>query len=243
MNSEIVRIEGVHKYFGQGPTALKVLRGVDLVVRTGEIVLVMGPSGSGKSTLLSLIGAIDKPTEGRIGILGTDVTSLDTAAVEQMRNRSIGFVFQFHYLLPEFNVVENIMMPGIVAGVPLKKARARALELLEMIGFANRATELPDRLSGGERQKVALARAFFSKPTLVIADEPTGSLDAANVDVVMSIVRRERDESGRTFVIATHDQRLTAIADRIIRLEEGACREEPHEVQSRNSGVRIQNSE
>lgn len=225
MHDVLVKIENVHKSFGQGSAAVPVLKGITLDVNAGEIVLIIGPSGSGKSTLLSFIGAIDTPSSGSVTVYGKNLTALDSASTETLRNKHIGFVFQFHYLLPEFSVLENIMMPGTIAGMPFKNARTRGTELLHLIDMVDRAKQMPDQLSGGERQRAALARAFFNRPGLIIADEPTGNLDCSNVENIMNLIKRERTENGRTFVIATHDQRLSAIADRVITLKDGICYE------------------
>lgn len=209
------------KHYPSGGGMLEVLRGVRLEVARGEVVAVVGESGTGKSTLLHLLGALDRPTGGRVTFDGEDVFRMDDEALARFRNRAIGFVFQFHHLLPEFTAVENVAMPALIRGRRLSDVRSRAMLLLQTLGLADRADHRPAALSGGEQQRVAVARALMNEPGLVLADEPTGNLDVRSANRLhQEIVRLARDYE-QTFVIATHNPELAEMADRVLRLEQG----------------------
>ncbi|NOZ55346.1 MAG: ABC transporter ATP-binding protein [Calditrichaeota bacterium] len=200
---------------------LHVLKGIDLDIRRGEIVAIVGPSGVGKSTLLHILGALDRPTAGTVSVDGVDVFSMDNGQLAAFRNRTAGFVFQFHHLLPEFTALENVMMPALIAGVDRKRAEKRALQLLEQVGLSDRAGHRPNELSGGEQQRVAVARALTNSPKLLLADEPSGNLDAQASkhlhELLWDLVRKE----GRTLIIVTHNLDLAKTADRVIELWDG----------------------
>lgn len=217
-NQEIcISLRGITKSFG----SLQVLKGIDLDIAKGEVVSIVGPSGAGKTTLLQIAGTLDTADSGRVIINGTDVSRLGESALARFRNRQIGFVFQFHQLLPEFTALENIMIPALIAGTSRKAARARAEELLAFMGLSERADHKPAELSGGEKQRVAVARALVNKPAVVMADEPSGSLDSANKAELHALFFRLRDEMGQTFVIVTHDEQLAATTDRTIHMQDG----------------------
>ena len=217
-NQEIcISLRGITKSFG----ALQVLKGIDLDIAKGEVVSIVGPSGAGKTTLLQIAGTLDSADSGSVIINGTDVSRLGESALARFRNRQIGFVFQFHQLLPEFTALENIMIPALIAGTSRKAARARAEELLAFMGLSERAGHKPAELSGGEKQRVAVARALVNKPAVVMADEPSGSLDSANKAELHALFFRLRDEMGQTFVIVTHDEQLAATTDRTIHMQDG----------------------
>ena len=218
-------LRGITKSFG----SLQVLKGIDMDIAKGEVVSIVGPSGAGKTTLLQIMGTLDKADSGKVVIDGTDISKLGSKALARFRNQQIGFVFQFHQLLPEFTALENIMIPAFIAGKSRKEARARATELLAFMGLADRADHKPSELSGGEKQRVAVARALVNKPAVVMADEPSGSLDSANKAELHSLFFRLRDEMGQTFVIVTHDEELAASADRTIHIVDG--RIESHHVE------------
>ena len=211
---------------GAGGT-LDVLRGVSLSVAAGEFVAVVGESGTGKSTLLHLLGALDRPTSGGLRFQGEDVFAKDDEALARFRNRHVGFVFQFHHLLPEFTALENAAMPALIAGTPLRKAEGRARTLLERMGLGARLGHRPGQLSGGEQQRVAVARALMNAPDLVLMDEPTGNLDTNTAEALHDEIVRLRDEEGRAFVIVTHNPALAARADRILHMDAGRLVEDP----------------
>lgn len=189
--------------------------------REGEIVSIVGKSGAGKTTLLHILGSLDKPDSGSVTLAGTDITQLKDRELSDFRNRHIGFVFQFHQLLPEFSALENVMMPALIAGIPNSKARCQGLELLDFLNLADRAKHKPNELSGGEKQRVAVARALINHPDVIFADEPSGSLDSANKQDLHQLFFSLRDQMNQTFVIVTHDESLAALSDRTIRMADG----------------------
>ncbi len=216
---------GLAKTYHEGIAPVSVLRGVDLRVGPGEMVAVVGASGSGKSTLLHLLGGLDWPTAGIVTLGGESLTSLDEDGRSRLRSRSVGFVFQFHQLLPEFTALENVMMPGWIAGGRAEaEARDRAEELLRDLGLLERAEHKPMELSGGEQQRVAVARALHRKPSVLLADEPTGNLDRVSSGVLMEVLERYRSEEGQTIVIATHNPDVARAAGRVLALEDGRLR-------------------
>ena len=213
----ILSIRNIHKSFG----ALEVLKGIDTDIARGEIVSIVGASGAGKTTLLQVMGTLLRPDEGSITLADTDVTRLGDAALSRFRNQHIGFIFQFHQLLPEFTALENVMLPALIAGQNKRAAATRAAELLDFMGLTARAEHKPTELSGGEQQRVAAARALTNRPDIVFADEPTGSLDTHNRSELQALFFRLRRELGQTFVIVTHDEQFAAQTDRCIRLADG----------------------
>ncbi len=217
----ILIAEQIRKEYPVGRGWLPVLRGIDLEVYQGEIIAIVGPSGVGKSTLLHILGTLDRPTSGRVEIDGVDVFAFSDRELALFRNRMVGFVFQFHHLLPEFTAVENVAMPGLIAKMDKKAAHARAYELLREVGLEDRAGHRPNELSGGEQQRVAVARALMNEPQLVLADEPSGNLDTASSDSLHRLLWSLSREKGQTFVIVTHNRDLAQQADRIIELYDG----------------------
>lgn len=213
----MIDIKNITKSFGQ----LQVLKGIDLHIEKGEVVSIVGPSGAGKTTLLQIIGTLDKPDSGEVIIDGTDVNKLSKKQMSDFRNRKIGFVFQFHQLLPEFTALENVMIPALISGSSRREAKRRAAELLDFMGLAERAKHKPNELSGGEKQRVAVARALVNSPAVILADEPSGSLDSKNKAELHQLFFDLRDKFGQTFVIVTHDEWLANITDRTIHLEDG----------------------
>ena len=213
----MITIKNIKKSFG----SLEVLKGIDLSIEKGEIVSIVGPSGAGKTTLLQIIGTLDRPDSGSVYVDSVDVTSLSQKKLSDFRNRHIGFVFQFHQLLPEFTAIENIMIPAYISGVNTKEARRRAEELLQFMGLSDRAKHKPNELSGGEKQRVAVARALVNNPDVILADEPSGSLDSKNKEELHQLFFDLRDKYGQTFVIVTHDEGLASITDRTIHMRDG----------------------
>lgn len=213
----MIEIKGVTKSFG----SLQVLKGIDLRIEKGEIVSIVGPSGAGKTTLLQILGTLDKPDSGSVVVDGIETSTLSTNKLSEFRNTHLGFVFQFHQLLPEFTAIENIMIPAYIAGMKPKEARSRAEELLVFMGLSDRATHKPNELSGGEKQRVAVARALMNNPAVILADEPSGSLDSKNKEELHKLFFELRDKFGQTFVIVTHDETLATLTDRTIHLKDG----------------------
>lgn len=219
-----LRARGLSKTYRQGPSPVVALRDADLEVVRGEMVAVMGASGSGKSTLLHLLAGLDHPSAGAVWIRGVDLTALDETGRSRLRMRSVGFVFQFYQLLPEFTALENVMMPGWIAGMRERDSRARAEELLSLVGLAARAEHKPAELSGGEQQRVAVARALHLKPDVLLADEPTGNLDRAATEELLGILARNRGREVQSIVIATHNPDVARAAGRVVLLEDGRLR-------------------
>ncbi len=219
--SEVIAVDGLKRAFTQGQTVIHVLRGIDLMIAPGEIVALLGPSGSGKSTLLQAVGLLEGGFEGSIRIRGKEVSRLDAEGRTRVRRDMLGFVYQFHHLLPDFSASENVVLPQMIHGSPRAAAEKRASELLGALGLAERLTHKPSQLSGGEQQRVAVARALANRPALVLADEPTGNLDEATADIVfaefLNLVRGE----GSSALVATHNERIAAKMDRILRLHDG----------------------
>ena len=213
----MIELKGITKSFG----SLQVLKGIDLTIGKGEVVSIVGPSGAGKTTLLQIMGTLDKADAGTITIDGTNVSKLKEKELSAFRNRHIGFVFQFHQLLPEFTALENVMIPALIAGTSSKEADRRAKEMLELMGLSDRASHKPNELSGGEKQRVAVARALINRPSVIFADEPSGSLDTKNKEELHRLFFELRDKLGQTFVIVTHDEALATLTDRTIHMVDG----------------------
>ncbi len=217
----LIQVDNVYKHYVQPTTTVEVLRGVDFAVAAGEMVAIVGPSGAGKSTLLHLIGGLDRPTQGSIGCCGIDLAQLRDYELADFRNRRIGFVFQFHHLLPEFSALENTMMPALIQRRAKREAQQDARHLLVSVGLGDRLHHRPGELSGGEQQRVAVARALIYKPDVVLADEPTGNLDRGTGQAMQKLLRQLNEEVGQTFVIVTHDREFAAHMDWAISLVDG----------------------
>ena len=213
----MITTQDIKKSFG----SLEVLKGIDLHIDKGEVVSIVGPSGAGKTTLLQIIGTLDRPDSGTVIIDGIDVSNLSNKKLADFRNRHIGFVFQFHQLLPEFTAIENIMIPAYIAGTSQRETKQRAQELLDFMGLADRANHKPNELSGGEKQRIAVARALVNRPAVILADEPSGSLDSKNKEELHQLFFDLRNQFGQTFVIVTHDEGLAQITDRTIHMRDG----------------------
>ncbi|HVU05813.1 MAG TPA: ABC transporter ATP-binding protein [Polyangiaceae bacterium] len=221
MAEALVIIEDLKKSFQHMGRTLDVLRGIDLNIYAGEILCIVGPSGAGKSTLLHCIGTLDLPTSGRIRLAGEELTELRSARLAQIRNTTIGFVFQFHHLLPEFDAVENVMMPGLILGKSKKELAKRANALLEEVGLAHRGTHRPGELSGGEQQRVAVARALLLDPKIVLADEPTGNLDSGTSDAIHDLFFQINRDHGTTIVVVTHNPAFAQRMPRVVHMKDG----------------------
>ena len=213
----MIEVKNIHKSFG----TLEVLKGVNLTVEKGEIVSIIGKSGAGKTTLLQIIGTLDKPDSGSVVIDGVDVFALKEKELANFRNQHIGFIFQFHQLLPEFNALENVMMPALIARQPDKEAEARATQLLSELGLSERLKHKPNELSGGEKQRVAAARAMMMSPDVILADEPSGSLDESNKKELHKLLLQMREQYGQTIISVTHDKELAEISNRVIEMRDG----------------------
>ena len=219
--TEIIRAEGLVKEYIQGGRPVRALDGVDLVVEEGEFLAIMGPSGSGKSTLLHILGALDRPTEGRILIRGVDLSRLSDMELAELRNREIGFVFQFFNLIPRMDALSNVELPLAIAGVPREERRRRAMELLKLVGLGDRMTHRPSELSGGEQQRVAIARALANDPSIILCDEPTGNLDSKTGEEVIRLMKELNLKGGKTFINVTHDPAVAQMTERILYLHDG----------------------
>lgn len=218
----MIKLEGITKSFG----SLQVLKGIDLEINKGEIVSIVGPSGAGKTTLLQIMGTLDEPDVGVVQIDGTVVSRMKEKELSAFRNKNIGFVFQFHQLLPEFTALENVMIPALIAGVSSKEAHERAVKILDFMGLVDRASHKPNELSGGEKQRVAVARALINDPAVILADEPSGSLDTHNKEDLHQLFFDLRDRLGQTFVIVTHDEGLAKITDRTVHMVDGMIKKD-----------------
>lgn len=223
----VLETRELRRSFRQGSVTLEVLRGVDLRVAQGERLAIIGASGSGKTTLLQIVGGLDRPTSGHVQIDGEDIHELDESARGRLRNRTLGFIYQLHHLLPEFSAIENVAMPLLVRRLPIRDARAQARALLERVGLGERLDHRPHQLSGGERQRAAVARALVTEPRLVLADEPTGNLDGRNAEQVFALMLELNRERGTSLVVVTHDPRLAARMDRVLELQDGILVEIP----------------
>lgn len=218
----MIKLEGITKSFG----SLQVLKGIDLEINKGEFVSIVGPSGAGKTTLLQIMGTLDEPDAGTVQIDGTVVSRMKEKELSAFRNKNIGFVFQFHQLLPEFTALENVMIPALIAGVSSKEANDRATKILDFMGLVDRASHKPNELSGGEKQRVAVARALINDPAVILADEPSGSLDTHNKEDLHQLFFDLRDRLGQTFVIVTHDEGLAKITDRTVHIVDGMIKKD-----------------
>jgi lipoprotein-releasing system ATP-binding protein len=224
MNAPLVRAENVSKKFLHEGREVEILSGIDLEIAQGEMLSIVGASGAGKSTLLHLLGTLDLPTSGRIVYEGQDITHYPSARLADFRNRSLGFVFQFHHLLPEFSALENVSMPSLIAGKKPTEIRRRAAELLALVGLGDRLESRPPQLSGGEQQRVAVARSLMNSPEVILADEPSGNLDSENAQHLHRLIRELSRSMGQTFVVVTHNESFAAQSDRVVRIADGVIR-------------------
>jgi len=223
----ILITSGLYKSFPSGLGGrLEILRGIDLVIRRGEMLAIVGPSGVGKSTLLHILGALDRPTKGNVEMDGISIFDYSDKQLAIFRNREIGFVFQFHHLLEEFNALENVLMPALISGFKMSKVRERAMGILARVGLGQRWSHRPGELSGGEQQRVAVARALMNEPRLILADEPSGNLDSGSANELHDLLWQLTRKEGRTIIVVTHNLQLAGLADRIIRIEDGRIQEE-----------------
>src|ERR1700742_1834559 len=225
MTQPILAARNVHKSFKQGPVTLEVLQGVAMSVATGERIAIVGASGSGKTTLLQILGGLDRPTTGHVFVDGKDIHELGEDARGMLRNRALGFVYQFHHLLPEFSAVENVAMPLLIRRTPASEARDQACEILERVGLGRRLEHRPYQLSGGERQRAAVARALVTQPKIILADEPTGNLDGQNAEGVFELMLELNRERGTSLVVVTHDMRLANRMERVFEIQAGRLTE------------------
>jgi lipoprotein-releasing system ATP-binding protein len=225
IGSAVLEARGVQKSFTQGPVTLEVLQGVMLAVSAGERIAIVGASGSGKTTLLQILGGLDRPTTGQVFVAGQDIHGLSEDARGMLRNRALGFVYQFHHLLPEFSALENVAMPLLVRRMRVAEAKDKAGEILERVGLGRRLTHRPYQLSGGERQRAAVARALVTEPKIILADEPTGNLDGANAESVFELMLELNRERGTSLVVVTHDMRLAGRMERIYEIQGGRLTE------------------
>lgn len=237
-DTQMISLRNIRKSFGN----LEVLKGIDLDIQQGEMVSIVGPSGAGKTTLLQIMGTLDRPNEGTLHIADTDVTRLSSSALSHFRNAHIGFIFQFHQLLPEFTALENVMMPALIAGTSKRAAKERAEELLDYMGLADRSAHKPAALSGGEKQRVAAARALMNKPDIIFADEPTGSLDSKNRAELQELFFQLRRDLGQTFVIVTHDEAFAQQCDRCIHMMDGKISDDERKAEA-DAPVEMDNEE
>ena len=217
----MLEAKNIHKIYHNGGKELRVLKGIDLSIEKGKFVAIVGPSGAGKSTLLHILGGLDNPTEGEVAFQGENLHGLSDANLSRMRNKKIGFVFQFYHLLSEFTVLENVVMPGLISGCKKKELKDRSLELLEKVGLADRITHFPSELSGGERQRVAIARSLINQPDLLLCDEPTGNLDSKTGEEIIGLIKKINYENQMTVVLVTHNIDLTKVTDKVYHLRDG----------------------
>jgi lipoprotein-releasing system ATP-binding protein len=227
MTAPILEARNVHKSFRQGPVTLEVLQGIAISVSTGERIAIVGASGSGKTTLLQILGGLDRPTTGEVLVDGRDIHQQTEQERGALRNRALGFVYQFHHLLPEFSALENVAMPLLVRRMKVADARLKARAILDRVGLGQRLDHRPDQLSGGERQRAAVARALVTEPQIVLADEPTGNLDGANAESVFALMLELNRELGTSLIVVTHDMRLASRMERIFEIESGILTERP----------------
>jgi lipoprotein-releasing system ATP-binding protein len=227
MTVPVLEARNVHKSFRQGPVTLEVLQGVAISIGTGERIAIVGSSGSGKTTLLQILGGLDRPTTGHVLVDGKDIHEQTEKERGDLRNRALGFVYQFHHLLPEFSALENVAMPLLVRRMKVADARAKARRLLDRVGLGQRLDHRPDQLSGGERQRAAVARALVTEPKIVLADEPTGNLDGTNAESVFALMLELNRELGTSLIVVTHDLRLASRMERIFAIERGVLTEKP----------------